>query len=213
MFGLLGGLAYFVTFTPTVLSLIPGVLRSCTRVKALLPESIIAGWFLLAGVPLYALLLLVTFITINQLAGNALLILGVLLFMGAPLTFLFGANLFIRPLTEAREFWKIRIIQIIYSATAGLAVLLLIVYLFTGTFFGRTIMGFSSDRAFFLPWKLIQFYIEFMGRSLFTSTLFADLLLWMNFSVWHHLREFGQSDEAKKYDQLMGEFGELLRKS
>jgi hypothetical protein len=210
--GFLGGLAYFITFTPTVLSLIPGVLRACVRVKALLPESIISGWFLLAGAPLYALLLLVTFITINQLAGNALLILGVLLFMGAPLAFLFGGQLFIRPLTEDRDIRKIRYIQLVYAATAGVAMLLLLIYLFTAKFFGKTIMGFSSATSLFLPWTVIQYYIDFMGRSLFTSTLFADLLLWMNFSVWHHLSQFNQTDHARNYDQLMGQVGDMLHK-
>ena len=40
----------------------------------LLPQSIITGWFLIASVPFYGLLLFVTFVTINQFAGNALLV-------------------------------------------------------------------------------------------------------------------------------------------
>jgi GYF domain 2 len=213
IFGLLGGLAYFVTFTPTVLSLIPGVLRGCVRVKALLPQSVIAGWFLLAGVPLYALLLLVTFITINQLAGNALLIFGILLFMAAPLAYLIGAGLFVRPLAEGKDIRKIGYIQVAYTVLAGVALLLLIIYLFTAEFFGKAIMGFSSATSILLPWNLIEYYIEFAGRSLFTGILVADVLMLMNLSVWHHLSEFQKTEHGQKYDQLMAQLGTALGKS
>ncbi len=54
--GMLGAIVSFVSLMPSVLSLIPGVLRACLRVKALLPESILPGWFLIAATPLYALL-------------------------------------------------------------------------------------------------------------------------------------------------------------
>src|SRR5262249_4578966 len=41
--GLVGGLFYFATLMPSVLSIVPGVIRACVRVKALLPQSIITG--------------------------------------------------------------------------------------------------------------------------------------------------------------------------
>jgi hypothetical protein len=210
--GILGGLAYFIMLMPTVLSLLPGVLRACVRLKSMFPQSVVVGWFLMAGVPFYALLLLVTFVTINQLAGNALLILGILLFMGAPVAYLVGASLFVRPLTSADELRKLGVVQIAYTVIGSLAVLCLVLYLFTGKLFGKTLMGFSSETSHMLPWQLIQLYIEFLGRSLFTTTLFLDLLLRMNHSVWYHLDWFGKSEHGKKYDQTMGQMGEVLRK-
>ncbi len=207
--GLILGIAYFIALMPTVLSLIPGVLRAALRIKTLLPQSVLTGWFLLAGVPLYGLLLLVTFIMINQIAGNALLILGIVLFIGAPMTYLFGARLFIQPLTgEGQK--KVVLLQIICTGVASFAALLLVIYLFTGTMFGQSLMGFSSATSVFRPWQLLQFYIEFIGRSLFTTTVVADLLLAMNFSLWFHLRRFDKTEESEAYDQTMTQLGKVL---
>jgi hypothetical protein len=211
--GIVGAIVYFALLMPTVLAILPGVLRASVRLKTLLPESIITGWFLVASVPLYALLLLVTFITINQLAGNALLILGILLFMGAPLAYLALAARFTRPLTKAHEVRSLTIAQIVYTLIAAFAVILLVAYLFTGKLLGdKTIMGFSTATSVFLPWRLIQFYIEFTGRSLFTSALVVDLLLLMNHSVWHHMSRFAGTEHAKQYDQVMDQLGRVLRR-
>ena len=65
----------------------------------------------------------------------------------------------------------------------------------------------------FLPWRLIQFYVEFVGRSLFTSTLVADLMLLMSHSVWHNLRRFAQTETAAQYDEMMEQVGTALRQN
>ncbi len=67
---LLGAMLVYVTLMPAVLSLIPGVLRACLRIKALIPEAILPGLFLIAATPFYILLFLVIFTTVNQAAGN-----------------------------------------------------------------------------------------------------------------------------------------------
>src|SRR5581483_2408581 len=43
------GLAYYVTLMPAVLSLLPGLVRACLRLKTLLPASILPGWCLAAS--------------------------------------------------------------------------------------------------------------------------------------------------------------------
>ena len=73
-YGMLLGLVYYVALMPTVMSLIPGLIRACVRMKSLVPAFIVPGWFLMAAAPLYLLLSLVVFVVINRLAGNALLI-------------------------------------------------------------------------------------------------------------------------------------------
>ena len=60
---LLGAISVYVTLMPSVLSLIPGVIRACLRIKALIPESVLPGLFLIAAAPLYFLIFLVTFTT------------------------------------------------------------------------------------------------------------------------------------------------------
>jgi hypothetical protein len=210
LLGIVGGLYHYIMLMPAVLSLVPGVLRACIRLKSLLPASILPGWFLVTGTPLYMLLLLVTFVTLNQIAGNALLILGLLLLIGSPVVYLVGARLYVRPLTTPGELRTIRFLQIIPMVVGGLAALLLIIFVMTKEVFGKKIVGFSSETSFFLPWKILQFYVEFLGRSYFTSTLVADLLMMINLSVWTNWRRFSKTETADEYDRLMAEFHQAL---
>ena len=41
-----------------LLALVPGLLRGCLRIKSLLPESVLPGWFLAAAAPMQILVLL-----------------------------------------------------------------------------------------------------------------------------------------------------------
>ncbi len=209
--GFFGGFWYYILLLPTVLSLIPGVMRACLRIKTLLPESIVSSWFLIASAPLYVLLWLVTFVTINQIAGNALLILSIFLFMSAPLVYLFWGRFFIRPL-RPEELRKISMAQLIFTCMAVLAGILLVTYLCTKTLGKGRLVGFDSDTSLMRPWKLIQFYLEYTGRSLFITLLVVDLFMLMNLSVWMHTKQFEKSESAAHYDRIMGNCHDLLRR-
>ena len=69
-YGIAYGAEYLITLLPTVFSLVPGIQRSCLRVKTLLPQSILPGWFLVAACPFYAMVMLVIFVAANQVAGS-----------------------------------------------------------------------------------------------------------------------------------------------
>jgi hypothetical protein len=208
--GFIAGIWYYILLLPTVLSLTPGVMRACLRIKTLLPESIVSGWLLIATSPLHVLLWLVTFVTINQIAGNALLILSIFLFMSAPLVYLIWGKFFIRPLHPG-ELNKIRIAQLIFSGMAVLAGLLMVIYLFTKTIGDGRLVGFDSETSLVRPWKLIQFYLEYTGRSLFITILVVDLFMLMNLSVWVHTKQFEKSEAAANYDRIMGNLHDLFR--
>jgi hypothetical protein len=207
-----GGLVYCFMVLPAVLSVVPGVMRACSRIKFFLPETIVPGWFLVAASLFYALLLLVVFITINQLAGNLLLIFGIILWVGSPLVYALNAGLLIRPLTEERENRKLDQIEIIYRGLVLVAVLLLLIYLLTVDLFGRSLVGFDPNTSWIRPGKILEFGIEFLGRSLFITTVFADLFMVLNWSVWLRSKQFEISDRAEPYDQIMGKLADYLRK-
>ena len=209
-FSLVGAMAVYVTLMPAVLSLIPGVLRGCLRIKALIPESILPGLFLVAATPLYMLLFLVIFTTVNQIAGNLLLILGVLALLAAPLLYLFNASTFTRPLRTPEEIAKIGTIQQAVLVIMGLGLVLMVAYAFTATLFDRALIGTDESSSFMRPWSLglIQFPIEYFARSLFTTVLVADLFMLMNLSLWRHTKEFQASPDAASYDRLMIEIEE-----
>ena len=200
----------YVTLMPAVLSLIPGVLRGCLRVKALLPESILPGWFLIASTPLYVLLFLVIFTTINQLAGNLVLMLAVFALLFAPLLYLINAPTFTRPLHTNEEIAKIGNVQTLATVIVAIGLVLMVVYAFTATVFGRSLVGASEATSWMRPWSpsFIQFPIDYLVRSMFTTVIVADLFMQMNLSLWLHSKAFAASPQAAQYDRLMSEIEE-----
>jgi hypothetical protein len=55
-----------ISWRAAVLSLIPGVQKACLRVKGLLPQSVLPGWFVVVASTLYGLFLLVIFVAVDQ---------------------------------------------------------------------------------------------------------------------------------------------------
>lgn len=210
LLGLVGAISVYVTLMPAVLSLIPGVLRGCLRIKALIPQSVLPGLFLVAATPLYVLLFLVIFTTVNQVAGNFLLILGVLALLGAPLLYLVNARTFTRPLHTEEEVARIGAVQQMVLVIVAIGVALIVLYAFTAEILGKSLIGTSQMTSIVRPWSpsLIQFPIEYIVRSLFTTVLVADLFMLMNLQLWRHTKEFQDSPEAASYDRLMSEIEE-----
>ncbi len=210
LLGLVGAIQVYVTLMPAVLSLIPGVLRGCLRIKALIPQSVLPGLFLVAATPLYVLLFLVIFTTVNQVAGNFLLILGVLALLGAPLLYLINARTFTRPLHTEEEVARIGAVQQMVLVIVAIGVALIVLYAFTAEILGKSLIGTSQMTSIVRPWSpsLIQFPIEYIVRSLFTTVLVADLFLMMNLQLWRHTKDFQNSPDAASYDRLMIEIEE-----
>jgi hypothetical protein len=206
-----GALSVYVTLMPAVLSLIPGVIRGCLRIKTLLPESILPGLFLIAAAPLYILLFLVIFGSVNQLAGNVILIFAVLALLVAPVIYLVNAGTFIRPLRTPEEVARVSRVQMTATVVMGIGLLLLIVYAFTGSIMGKSLIGTDEATSAMRPWdlQLIQFPLEYFVRSLFTTAVVADLFMMMNLSLWRHSRDFQGSPEAEHYDRIMSEIEEV----
>jgi hypothetical protein len=207
---LIGAMLVYVTLMPAVLSLIPGVLRACLRIKALIPEAILPGLFLVAATPFYIFLFLVIFTTINQAAGNIVLILGVIALVGAPMLYMLNGRTFTRPLRTQEEVAKIGSVQNLVLTIMGVGVALIVAYAFTAEVFGRSLIGTDPQTSAIRPWdpNLLQFPIEYMVRSLFTTVLVADLFMMMNLALWKHTKDFQASPDAVRYDRLMVEIEE-----
>jgi hypothetical protein len=227
-YGMLLGLAYYVALMPTVMSLIPGLIRACVRMKSLMPAFIVPGWFLMAAAPLYLLLWLVVFVAINRLAGNALLIIGVVLYIGAPMIYVLRAETFLRPLDTREGGRSIGRVQIVVNACLFAAGLLLVIYGFTKTVLGVPLLGLNQETSLVhmlqqveikelkidLPnppesivWigdlHIYRYLLEYMGRSLYMTVIFADLLIRLELTVWTQEQEFFQTAAAADYDRFM----------
>ncbi len=207
---LLGAIASYVTLMPAVLALIPGIMRACLRIKVLLPQSILPGWFLVGMAPFWMFLFLVVFVTINQIAGDAMLILGILAITAAPGLYLLHVALITRPISTKEELQKLLAIQKQVRIVLVIGVVFLLIWLFTATVFGKSLVGTDEMTSHMRPWNLdlLAFPIEYATHSLFTMALAADLFMVMNLSVWVHTRQFVASPEAKDYDRRMTEIEE-----
>lgn len=203
--GMFEAAAYLVTLLPTVLSLVPGVQRACVRVKMLMPQAMLPGWFLVVASPFYALFLLVVFVAVHQVDSHPLFFSGMLLFLLAPLVYAVRADLFTRPISTAEDERRIRSVQRVVGGMTGLAGALLTTYLATREVGGIRLLGFDSKTAVLVPLDVVEFALEVLSRSMFMTALGADLFLRMNLSAWRNTRDFAGSPESARYDCLMGE--------
>ena len=209
--GFIGAILVYVTLMPAVLSLIPGVLRACLRIKALLPEATLPGWFLVAATPLYILLFLVIFSVVNQVAGHFLLILGVLALLVSPVLYVVNSSTFTKPLRTPAEIAKVGTVQNLAMGIALAGVVMLLLWTFVGGIGPQNIALIGGEGSSILrPWnpRVLQFPIDFFGRSLFTTVVVADLIMQMNVSMWRHDKQSEGVAEAAHYDRMMAEIEE-----
>ena len=206
------GIAFYVTLMPMVLSLLPAVSRGCVRVKGFIPESLVPGWGLVASIPVFVLLTLATFVVIYHFASSILLLLGLLLWIGAPLLYLTKFKLLTRPITETQDLQALAKTQLYVLATIAAGILLVVIYMFSAKFMGTTILGFDKEKSLLRPWSLDvhRIWIEYLGRSLFLTVLFADLLVRMSVMVWREDRAFAGTGPAANFDRTMSGFGEAV---
>jgi hypothetical protein len=194
---------YVLVLSPAVLALVPGLLRACVRIKRLLPESVLPGWFLVAAAPFNSLLVLVMAVALAQVAPSPLLVAGMLLWLAAPLAYLARAGTFTRPLCSAAGLRGLARVQAVAWALILASSACLIAYAASWQAFGLRLVGLQPRTSLVRPWEVARYFLDFLGRSMFVSVLGADLLLRATLSAWRHQREFVQADGAKEYDRLM----------
>ena len=212
--GVFLGIYYYLMLVPVVLSLLPAISRACVRMKLFLPESLVPGWGLVTSIPTCVLLTLATFVLLYHIAGNALLIVGVLLWVGAPLLYLTKFDLFTRPVTApADQAAIVRTSYAVFGLTA-FGMFLLTIYLFTAKFplVGKTFVGFDDTTSILRPWSLDihRRWIEYVGRALFLSVFFADIVLRVALSVWREERAFAGTPPAAGFDRAMSGLGSAV---
>jgi hypothetical protein len=210
--GRLLGIIFFLQLIPMVLSLLPAVSRACIRLKMLLPESLVPGWGLVVIAPLCVLLVLATFVLLYHMVGNVLFLLGLLLWIGAPLFYLTKLNFLTRPLTAPAERMALGKMSLVVLGLTAFGVLLLLIFMLTASLGGETILGFDKSKSYIRPWTLAlhKTWLEYLGRSLFLTVFFGDLLLRVVLSVWRESRAFAGSPEAANFDHAMSGLSSAL---
>jgi hypothetical protein len=144
-YGIAYGAEYFLTLLPTVLALVPGVQRSCLRVKTLLPQSVLPGWFLVAAAPFYSLVLLVMFVAINQVASGPFFFIGMALLLLAPLIYPLRMDVLTRPLVSSEDYRSFGRVRALVGATTVIAGVCLLVFLMSLDFQGVRVFGLNRN--------------------------------------------------------------------
>ncbi len=201
--GVAWGFYYVAVLSPAVLALVPGIMRACIRVKMLLPGAVLPGWLLVAAAPLNGLLVLVTFVSLAQVAPSLLLLAGMLLWLSAPLAYLARAGVYTRPITSADELRSARRVQAVAWVLALGSAGCLLAYAATWEAFGLRLVGLDATTSLVRPWQVVRYVLDFSGRALFVTVLGADLLLRATLSAWRHQRAFGAGPAAAEFDRLM----------
>ncbi len=208
-YGIAYGAEYFLTLLPTVLSLVPGVQRSCLRVKTLLPQSILPGWFLVAAAPFYSLVLMVMFVAINQVASGPFFFVGMALLLLAPLLYSFRMDILTRPLASPADYKSFSRVRASVGAVTAIAGGCLLIFLVTLNFQGIRVFGFDPKTSLLQPLDVLQLFLETTGKSMLITVLGADILMRINFSAWKNMRRFSGSSEADSYGTAMEEMGRV----
>jgi hypothetical protein len=203
--GLVEGLSYLAMLMPAVLSMLPGVQKACVRVKTLLPQSVLPGWFLVTAAPFYALFLLVIFVAINQIFGNPFVFIGMLLVMSSSLIYGIRMDVSVRPLLCEDDYRKLYTVQRIAGMMTLIAGCSFLYYVTSHDVLGIHLMGLDPKTSLLLPLDIVEFVLEIISRSMFMTVFGADLFMRMNLAAWKNARQFYGSPESENYDAIMDE--------
>lgn len=140
--------ATFLMLLPALISLIPGAMNGCLRVKSLLPAAQMPGWLLVAVAPVFLLFWLVMLVLVNPAAGSPLLVLGIVLWAGSPLLYPLQGRVFVESQTGPEGMARIAKAKrnVALCGLAGIACL--ITFLFSAQVVGLQVLGTDPERSF-----------------------------------------------------------------
>lgn len=185
--------SFTLQILPLVITVPSGVVRGALRIRCLLPESSLAGWFLVLAAPMIPLLVFSSLVSLSQLEGDAMLIIGTILLVVAPCIYLVLRRLYTDELLEHQQ------LHLTYTQRS-ITVLSLI---------GVLLIGIWAIRLNIFPKfsTAAQFFLEFIARSLTTCLVCADVIFRVTI---HQLQIDKKRREQNQYVELDGFLQSLL---
>lgn len=207
--GIVMALNYAIQLLPVIVSMPSGVMAGCLRVKSLLPDSVLPGWFLVSVAPFYSMLTLIAFVIISQIAGNALLIIAVALFAISPWVHVYYSKAYVQPSGDGSKLkvWRAQQISGLMNLAA---IVLLLIWAPTVKVLDKHLIGFD-DGALLKPWDAALKLLEMFSRSLLTAIVFSHIFLQFNRLFWSHAKRFAGSPAEERYDLTMTELDREIR--
>ena len=220
----------YLLLLPAVLSLIPGAVNGCLRVKALLPAAQLPGWLLVCVAPAFLLFWAVILVIANHAARSPFLVFGVLLWAGAPIWYSWRGRVFVRSQLGAAEAAKIGGVKKLVLITTLLGVGLLLGFVLTAKVAGLKVVGFERAKAvttridelseddevsvedvqaalaesksfvYAFDLSVWRAAVDFLAKLLVVTAVFADLVLRATVAAWRNERTLRASAGAADYD-------------
>ncbi len=200
---LMEGATVLSALLPAVLSLIPGVQKACLRVKGLLPQSLLPGWFVVVASTLYGLFLLVIFVAVDQVTAQPAVLAALGLLSLASLVYAFRAGVITRPLLTEKDFKAMKMLQLTVTLITAVAGIVLVAYLLSTDIMGIHLVGFDAKKSLMSPIDLLETGLEIIGRGMFVSVVGAELMMRLNLMSWTQSRAVAASETAGPYDGAM----------
>ena len=201
--GFASGFMYFAVLLPSVLSVLTGAINASLTVKRFLPEAAAPGWIAAGIAPWLVLLLLAIVVVLIQVGGGFLLVLGFLLISAAFLELPRKSAVLGRPVPRADV--RTTLDPVIRRYTLFLLSGLVVLAIGIGTvdFFGKPFV-LGSD-AILSPFTGIRMIFEFVGKSLVSMFVLADILLAFLWVGVQRDREPGAAGTARYVSDRMTE--------
>ena len=137
----------YLLLLPAVLSLIPGVVNGCLRIKSLMPAAQLPGWLLVCIAPAFLLFWVVILVMVNHAARSPLLVFGVILWAGAPLWYSFRGKVLVQSQITETEAARIGGTKRLVLITTLVGVGLLAAFALTSKIAGLKVVGFDKAHA------------------------------------------------------------------
>lgn len=208
----------YLLLLPAVMSLIPGVVNGCLRVKALMPAAQLPGWLLVTVAPAFLLFWLVLLVVANHVARSPLLVFGVLLWAGSPTLYAVFGRVFVRPQLTDADAARIGRVKKIVGLTGLAGIALLAAFALTSKVAGLRVVGLdrsaavstkldaladddeisledvqtamAESKSVIYAFDLASFrlVIDFLAKLLVVTAVFADLALRATLIAWRNDR-------------------------
>ena len=137
----------YLLLLPAVLSLIPGAMNGCLRIKSALPAAQLPGWLLVCAAPVFLLFWLVILVIANEAAQSPLLLFGVLLWAGGPIVYSLRGRVFVQSQISEQDAAKIARVKRVVGLVSLAGVAMMVAFVMTQKVAGLHVVGFDRESA------------------------------------------------------------------
>jgi hypothetical protein len=137
----------FLILLPAVLSVIPGAVNGCLRIKSLLPAAQLPGWLLVCAAPVFLLSWLVILAVANHVFQSPLLVLGVTLWAGSPIWYALRGRVFVQSQLSEQDAMRIAGVKRVVALLALTGIACILAFTVTSKVAGLTVVGTDPEAA------------------------------------------------------------------